>query len=204
MRISPSGQRSTFVNGLPSSETAPTQGNLISGVGDVSFIGNTLYAVLAGAGCSHGVPSIPNGVIRINPDRSWKLIADLSAFQMSHPVKDPNPPDFEPDGTWYSMIDVNGDLYAVEPNHGELDKITSKGAISRVIDISASQGHVVPTALVHHHGAIYIANLGLFDPSDQAGDEHVWRLTGHGTLKVRATDHGAYRFFVIRMFHTVV
>jgi hypothetical protein len=27
----------------------------------------------------------------------------------------------------------------------------------------------------------------VFDSSDQAGDEHVWRLTGHGPLKVRAT-----------------
>ncbi len=55
-----------------------------------------------------------------------------------------------------------------------------------MIDISASQGHVVPTALVHH-GATYIANLGVFDPGDGAGDEHVWRLTSHRTLKVRAT-----------------
>jgi hypothetical protein len=34
---------------------------------------------------------------------------------------------------------------------------------------------------------LYIANLGLFDPSDRAGDEHVWRLTDHRTLRVRAT-----------------
>jgi hypothetical protein len=27
----------------------------------------------------------------------------------------------------------------------------------------------------------------LFEPSDRAGDEHVWRLTGHRTLKVRAS-----------------
>jgi len=56
----------------------------------------------------------------------------------------------------------------------------------RVIDISASQGYAVPTALTYHH-SIYIANLGVFDSSDRAGDEHVWRLTGHRTLKVRAT-----------------
>jgi hypothetical protein len=74
----------------------------------------------------------------------------------------------------------------MDSNHGELDRVTQNGRISRVIDISASQGHVVPTALVHH-GATYIANLGVFDPSDRAGDEHVWRLTGHRTLKVRAT-----------------
>jgi hypothetical protein len=27
----------------------------------------------------------------------------------------------------------------------------------------------------------------VFDAGDGAGDEHVWQLTGHGTLKVRAT-----------------
>jgi hypothetical protein len=85
------------------------------------------------------------------------------------------------------MIAVGGALCPMDSNHGELDRVTRHGAISQVIDISASLGHVVPTALVLHHGAIYIANLGLFEPSDQAGDEHVWRLNGHGTLKVRAT-----------------
>ena len=90
------------------------------------FIGNDLYAVLAGAGCSHGV-SVPNGVIRVFPDTRWSLIANLSRFLMNHPVANPNPDDFEPDGTWYSIIAVGGDLYAVEPNHGELDKITPGG-----------------------------------------------------------------------------
>ncbi len=183
-RISPSGQRSTFVNGLPSSETAPTQGNLISGVGDVSFVGNTLYAVLSGAGCSHGV-SIPNGVIRINSNHSWQMVADLSAYQMSHPVKNPNPPDFEPDGTWYSMIDVNGDLYAVEPNHGELDKITPKGVISRVIDISAAEGHIVPTAVTWHNGYFYVGNLDLFPIT--AGSSSIYKISTSGSISVFAT-----------------
>ena len=74
----------------------------------------------------------------------------------------------------------------MDSNHGELDRVTPSGRISRVIDISASVGHVVPTALTHR-GAIYIANLGVFEPTDGAGDEHVWQLTGHRTLKERAT-----------------
>ena len=44
-------------------------GSLISGAADVAFIGNTLYVLLGGAGCSHGVPQVPampNGVIRVN------------------------------------------------------------------------------------------------------------------------------------------
>src|SRR5262249_53888230 len=137
--------------------------------------------------CSHGVPTIPNGVIKIGRYGTWKLIANLSAFQKAHPVKQPDPEDFEPDGTWYSMIAFGGALYPMDSNHGELDRVTAARRLSRVIDISASQGHVVPTALVHRRGATFIANLGVFDPADGAGDEHVWRLTGQHTLKVRAT-----------------
>lgn len=183
-RIDAHGRVETFVDGLPSSEA----GGLASGVADVAFIGNTLYAVLAGAGCSHGVPSVPNGVIRINRNRSWTMIANLSAFQQAHPVANPTDPitgDFEPDGTWYSMIAVHGDLYAVEPNHGELDKITTRGRVSRVVDISASQGHVVPT-VVAHHGVFFVSNLGQFDPSG-LNTESVYRITPRGRIKVVAT-----------------
>jgi hypothetical protein len=161
-------------------------GSLVSGVSSVAFIGHQLYALLSGAGCAHGVPTVPNGVIKVGHHGKWKLIANLSAFQMAHPVAHPDPEDFEPDGTWYSMIAIGRALYPMDSNHGELDRVTQSGKISRVIDISASQGHVVPTALTYHH-SIYIANLGLFEPTDRAGDEHVWRLTGHRTLKVRAT-----------------
>ena len=31
-----------------------------------------------------------------------------------------NPPDFEPDGTFYSLIAKDGRLYTVEPNHGQV------------------------------------------------------------------------------------
>ena len=139
------------------------------------------------AGCSHGA-SIPNAVIRVNPDRSWTIIADLGAYQQAHPVANPTDPitgDFEPDGTWYSMIALRGDLYAVEPNHGEMDKITPDGKIKRVIDISASQGHVVPTS-VADHGVFYVSNLGQFDP-DQLNTQSVFHITPSRQLKVVAT-----------------
>jgi len=183
-KIDADGNVTTFVDNLPSSEAI----GLASGVADIAFIGHTMYAVLAGAGCSHGVPSIPNGVIRINPDRSWTMIADLSAYQQTHPVANPTDAitgDFEPDGTWYSMIAVRGALYAIEPNHGEMDKITTDGDITRVIDISASQGHVVPTT-VAYHGVFYVSNLGQFDP-DQLNTQSVFQITPSGQLKVVAT-----------------
>jgi hypothetical protein len=185
-KISPHGVVTTVVNALPSSQTNPASGSLVSGVSSVAFIGPQLYALLSGAGCSHGVPTVPNGVIKVGQHGKWNLIANLSAFQAAHPVANPDPEDFEPDGTWYSMIAIGSALYPMDSNHGELDRVTPSGRISRVIDISASVGHVVPTALTHR-GAIYIANLGVFEPSDGAGDEHVWQLTGQRTLKERAT-----------------
>jgi hypothetical protein len=163
-RIDRHGQRTTVVDGLPSSQTSPALGNLVSGVADIAFIGRTMYAILAGAGCSHGVPSVPNSILRIHKDGTWKVIADLGAYQRAHPVANPEPDDFEPDGTWYSMTSLFGFLYALEPNHGELVRVTTEGRIHRVVDISASQGHIVPTALVHR-GVFFVGNLGTF-PQD--------------------------------------
>jgi hypothetical protein len=177
-RVSANGARSTYVDGLPSSTTAMGE---ISGVADIAFIGQTLYALLAGAGCSHGVTALPNGVLKINPDRSWKLIADLSSFQMSNPVKTPAPGDFEPDGSWYSMINVEDRLYALEPNHGELDKVTQKGDITRIVDISASQGHIVPTAMTFHNGSFYVGNLSTFPI---AGHSSIYKISMSGSVSV--------------------
>ena len=184
-KISPRGFRTTVVDNLPSSQTSADSGSLISGVADVAFIGDQLYALLGGAGCSHGVSSVPNGVLRIFPNSDRRLIANLSAFQKTHPVANPNPGDFEPDGTWYSMVAVDGDLYAVEPNHGELDKITTLGQISRVVDISASQGHIVPTAMVFHNGNFYVGNLNTFPIVP--GSAKVLKITPNGQITVAAS-----------------
>jgi hypothetical protein len=183
-RLDASGNRTTVTDRLPSSQTAPIPSPLVSGVADVAFIRGKMYALLAGAGCSHGVRHIPNGIVRVFPNGSWKMIANLSAYQKSHPVKNPNPGDFEPDGTWWGMVAVRGDIYAVEPNHGEMVKVTTDGKISRVIDISASQGHVVPTAITYH-GAFYVSDLGTFDP-DQLNKQKVFRITPSGQLSVVA------------------
>ena len=70
-KIDHNGVRTTAVDNLPSSQTNAASGSLISGAADVAFIGNTLYILLGGAGCSHGVPQVPampNGVIRVNAD----------------------------------------------------------------------------------------------------------------------------------------
>jgi hypothetical protein len=209
-KITPARVVSTVVSALPSSQTSMALNNLVSGVSSVAFIGHQLYGLLAGAGCSHGVPDVPNGVIRVGAGGTWSMLANLSAFQATHPVVAPDDEDFEPDGTWYSMIALDGALYPMDSNHGELDRVTRRGAISRVIDISAKVGHVVPTAIAargsddehegdrawqhdrdHGHDRapnVYIGNLGVFGPTDgTVPDEHVYRLSGNGNLTVHAS-----------------
>jgi hypothetical protein len=178
------GHRTTVIDNLPSSQTSPGSGGLISGVADVAFIDRTLYALLAGAGCSHGVAGVPNGVIRVNGDGSWKLVANLSAFQQANPVLNSEDEDFEPDGSWYSMVAVGDDLYALEPNHGELVRISAKGKLTRVIDISASEGHIVPSALAYHRGKFYVGNLNPFPIVE--GSSKIYAVTPAGAISIAA------------------
>ena len=179
-KISPDGTRSTVIDGLPSDQTAPTQGSLVSGVADVAFLDGKLYALLAGAGCSHGLAGTNNGVIRVDSESNWTLIANLSAYQKSHPVANPEPDDFEPDGTWWGMVARDGKFFAVEPNHGELVSITRSGEVHRVLDISSIEGHIVPTAIVPYGNDFLVGNLDTFPIKDSS---KVMRISRSGQLK---------------------
>lgn len=179
-RVSPDGVVTTVADHLPSSQTNAAQGSLVSGVADVAFTGNTLYAIMAGAGCSHGLAGTDNGVLRVNPNGTTSMVADLSVFQKRNPVANPNPGDFEPDGTWYSLIAVRGTFYAVEPNHGELDAISMGGHVRRIADISSVQGHIVPTALAYDGHDFYIGNLDTFPIKD--GSSKIMKITPGGSI----------------------
>lgn len=194
VKISPDGSQTTVVaQGLPSSQTSPNLGSLVSGVADVAFIGNTLYGIEAGAGCSHGVAGTDNTVFRVNPDGSTTNIADLSQFQQANPTSSQETDDFEPDGTWYSMLSIGSTLYAVEPNHGELDRILLNGQIQRVANITAieadnpatEQGHIVPTSFAFHNGKFWVGNLSTFPVNP--GSAMVLQINNGGKLQSSTT-----------------
>jgi hypothetical protein len=64
------------VDGLPSSQTNPGLGRLVSGLADLAFVNGKLYAVLSGAGCSHGLRGTNNAIIRVNSDGTWSEVAN--------------------------------------------------------------------------------------------------------------------------------
>ena len=153
--------RTTVASGLPSSIDA--LGDL-QGVADLQFMNGTLYALIAGGGCSHGNATMAAGVMQVNPaNGTFRYVGDISTFMHANPVQFPNADDFEPDGTAYSMVSVNNALHVIEPNSGQMLRVDPfSGLISREIDVSASQGHIVPTSVVYKNGNYLIGNLNLF------------------------------------------
>ena len=182
LKISPSGMVSTVADKLPSSinHEAATMG-----IADVEFIGNDLYALMI-AGCSHGIADFPSSVIKVNRQNGkWSVVADLSTYFHNNPVAAPEPDDFEPDGTPYSMINVRGELYAIEPNHGEMVKVSRNGSVTRVIDFSAHYGHIVPTVVAYHDDDFYVGNLRTFPLV--GGSSSIYKVTPNGEPQVWAT-----------------
>jgi hypothetical protein len=188
-KISQNGTRTTVVDQLPSSQTNPMLGGLTSGVSDIEFIGGKLYAMEAGAGCSHGLAGTDNTIFRVNADGTTTTVADLSAFVKANPVGNPDLGDFEPDGTWYSMVEVHDVSYATEPNHQEVDRITRSGKITRVVDLSTlfvpPAGWQGPTSMVYHNGNFYFGVLGTFPVTP--GSENIYKLTPGGHVSVVAS-----------------
>ncbi|AVR45310.1 ScyD/ScyE family protein [Christiangramia fulva] len=181
LKISPAGVITNLVSQLPSDVNAL---GFTMGVADIEFVENQLYALLD-AGCSHGNPDYPTSVIKVNNDGSWSVVANISDYLANNPVAAPEEDDFEPDGTLYDLINVRGNLYSVEPNRGDLIKITTDGTITRVLDFSAQYGHNVPTSIAFH-GNFYVGNLRTFPLVK--GSSKIFKVTPDGEVKIWAED----------------
>jgi hypothetical protein len=179
--IRPDGTRTIVADHLPSTHTAPPFDAASDGVADVAFIDNELYALISGGGCSHGNPDTPASVIKVDcAAGTWTQVADLSEWVMTHPAAVIQPDDFEPDETFYSMIALKKKLYVVGPNHGQVIEVEGNGKIRQLIDISASQGHIVPTAITFHDGNFQVGNLGTFESA--AGTSLVLDISRAGKI----------------------
>lgn len=174
LRIAADGSATPVVSGLPSTQNLP---GFVSGVADVAFIGNTMYGLIGGGGCTHGLANTYNGVFRVSGNDA-QFVADLGQYSINDGV--PHPGDYEAEGTWYSMVAVRGSLYAVEPNHGEIVRVSQSGDITRVAGLTAKYGHIVPTAIAYD-GNFYVGTLGTFDSEFAA---RVIRITPSGQTSV--------------------
>jgi sugar lactone lactonase YvrE len=78
-------------------------------------------------------------------------------------------------------------LYVVGPNGGSIEMVDpSTGEITRIVDVSATYGHVVPTSLAFaSDGTIFFVNLGRFPIV--AGQSSIYMVTADGTISEFAT-----------------
>lgn len=177
--ITPAGVRTTVVEGLPSAQNA--FGDVV-GVAALAFVRDTLYALVTGGGCGHGNPDAASGIYRIDRDaHTYELVADLGAFAHENPVAQPEPGDFEPEGSWYSMIYAFGQLYAVEANQGRIVKVNPGGQVRQILDVSEDNGHIVPTAIAARGNSFYVGNLNTFPI--QPGSSQIMQLAVSGHFR---------------------
>jgi hypothetical protein len=184
-RISEAGVRATLVDGLPSSRDNPLVGATVLGVADVEFIGNTLYALIAGGGCSHGNPGTTNGIIRVNRDGTWSEVTDHSAFLRDHEVTHPDSTDIEPDGSPYSMVRQGNDFVVAEANQAQVLRESLSGTITRLADVTAQVGNITPTAIAARGSHLVIGNLGNVPFLD--GSAAVRAISHDGRLSILAS-----------------
>ncbi len=183
-RVTMSGQRTTVADHLPSARNALGD---VEGVADVAFgKDHEMYGLLV-AGCAHGHLHEPSALISIRHDGSYDVLADLSSWIKAHPTANPNPGDFEPDGDFYSMA-MQGDLlYVVEANQGNLISIKPRnGKVTRLADISLTEGHRVPTAIAIRRGDLLVGELTPFPAVPGSAD--ILRFSRSG--KIRDRLHG--------------
>ena len=186
-KVSASGKVVVVASGLPSFATNTLIGGDRMGVSAVAFVADRLYALTPGGGCSHGHATDPNAFIRVLRNGENFPVFDLGDYLRSHPdSKSPLAGDFEPDGTWYSLIHAFGAFYTVEPNHGVMLRLQENGALTRVVNLwemvqqidANGDGDKTFTALTQHHGAFYIGTLGRINQDFAA---FIYRLSRDGS-----------------------
>jgi len=173
------GNRNIVVDNLPSSIDIFGE---TFGAADVAFVGSTLYILTNGSGCSQGVAYANNGIFRWNGDGTLTQINDLSLWTQTHPVVNPPCCDFSAEGVWWTLTFNNGALYTNNANTGDFLRVSLDGTTTRFLDISATEGHNVPTG-VAVRGNFYVANLGQFPITP--GSSSLYKiLPNHSLMKL--------------------
>lgn len=180
-RITLDGTRTTVADHLPSAVNVLGD---VEGVSDIAFgAGHKLYGLLV-AGCAHGHVNEPSAVIGVRSDGSYEVLADLSRWVKANPTLHPNPGDFEPDGDFYNMAAQGNVLYVVEANQGNLLSIKPEnGKITRLADVSATEGHRVPTGLAIANDELLVGELTPFPAVTGAAD--IIRYKRNGDIRDR-------------------
>ncbi|MFN8526141.1 MAG: ScyD/ScyE family protein [Chloroflexota bacterium] len=178
-RIAPDGTATRVLTGLPSVRTPDD----VFGATGVAFLGNDLYVLTAAGGRNVGDPSFDNAVLKMNPDGSTQMIANLTQFNLSAPPK-ARQLDVRADvegGVPYGLTAWNGKLYATDGNLETLTEISTNGEMKRLLEYPASD-HVLVGIAPDGAGALLVAEYGPWPHTP--GIAYVSRVTLDGDQSV--------------------
>jgi hypothetical protein len=152
LRIDPkTGDYTTFASGLP--QLIPAVG--IGGISDVAFLDKKAYALVT---LVHDPTLFPtgkvDGIYRIDGPHSFKVIADIGAYNLAHPP------------TGFDFFVSTGVQYAMEPYHDGF--LVTDGHLNRVLHVSLDGtievvkrfNNIVPTGLALKGNQIYLTQAG--------------------------------------------
>ncbi|MFH8248794.1 ScyD/ScyE family protein [Microbacterium sp. B2969] len=147
-----SGAMSNFATGFP--VTGP------GGVFDVTFIGDSAYALVSVVGPEVGGNSI-GGIFRIDDATHRTMIADTDTWSRE------NPPDtdyFVPSGLQYAFVPYQGGFLVSDGHHNRLLFAGLDGSVREV----AQYANIVPTGLQLDGSKLYVAEAGPvpYNPAD--------------------------------------
>jgi sugar lactone lactonase YvrE len=146
-RVDPqTGQVTTFASGLPKSIIG------LGGAIDVSFIGNTAYALVTLVSSDLGGSDV-DGIYRVDGPNSFTVVADIGAFAVLHP---PIPAFAIPSGLQYAIQTYRGGFLVTDGHHNRVYRVTLDGEVSVFIAFD----DIVPTGLAVAGDTIYMAEAG--------------------------------------------
>ena len=152
LRVSPkTGDYTTFASGLP--QLIPGVG--IGGISDVAFIGGTAYALVTLVDDPTLFPTGQvNGIYRIDGPKTFKVIADIGAYNIAHPP------------TGFDFFVSTGVLYSIQTYRGGF--LVTDGHLNRVLQVTLDGeitvlrqfNDIVPTGLAVRGNQVYMSQAG--------------------------------------------
>ncbi len=152
LRIDPkTGDYTTFVSGLPQ-VILP---NGLGGITDVAFLGGKAYALVTLVDDPTLFPTGQvNGIYQIDGPNSFKVIADIGAYNIAHPP------------TGFDFFVSTGVLYSIQTYRGGF--LVTDGHLNRVLHVTTDGkitvfrkfDDIVPTGLAVRGNLVYMSEAG--------------------------------------------
>jgi hypothetical protein len=176
-RMTPDGQRTTMLDGLPSVHTPDD----IFGATGVAFIDDTLYVLTASGGRDVGDPAFDNQILKVGPDGETTQVANITALNYQSPplarLQDPRA-DVE-GGVPYGLTAMGDKLYATDANLETVTEIGLDGSTRRLVELPMSN-RVLVGLTPAPDGSLWVAEYGPFP--HQPGGSKISRLTLDGEM----------------------